>query len=282
MSVERETEAGMDCRELERTLEPYLDGELEARELAEADAHLARCAPCRDFLEARSRARALVRARLREAMGPGGEAGRAPEALRARIAEALERERRSPWRRAFSPIPLAALAACAAGVLVVLAGHSASDPLVEETVRKHARDLPLELSAAAVTADAIPAMLASKLDFYPRPPRFRAPGLSLVGARLSTISDRPAAYMRYQTPHGHMGLFIIDDPGGEVGRMGRAVKVGPATVRLMNSRGYNVAVWRQREIVYSLVSDLDESDLVRLVETAHAAPAQAPAPAAAH
>jgi anti-sigma factor RsiW len=273
MSIEQETGAGMDCRELERSLEPYLDGELEARELAEVDAHLACCAPCRDLLEARSRARSLVRARLREAMGPGGEAGRAPEALRARISEALARERR-PWRRALSPVPLAALAACAAGALVVLASHSASDPLVEEAVRKHARDLPLEVSADAVAADAIPGMLASKLDFYPRPPRFQAPGLSLVGARLSTISDRPAAYMRYQTPRGRMGLFIIDDPGGRVGKAGRAVEVGPATVRVMNSRGYNVAVWRQHEIVYSLVTDLDEGDLVRLVGTAQSAAAR--------
>ncbi len=261
----------MDCRELERSLEPYLDGELEARELAESDAHLVRCARCRALLEERSHTRALVRARLREAMGPGGAAGRAPEALRARISEALERERRSPWRRAFSPVSMAALAACAAGALVVLVSHSGPDPLVEEAVRKHARDLPLEVSADAVAADAIPAMLASKLDFYPRPPRFQAPGLSLVGARLSSINARPAAYMRYRTPHGGMGLFIIDDPAGEVGNVGRAVKAGPATVRVMNSRGYNVAVWRQREIVYSLVADLDEGDLVKLVETAHAA-----------
>jgi len=274
MSIERETGAGMDCGELERSLEPYLDGELEAPELTEVDTHLARCAPCRDFMEARSRARALVRARLREAMGPGGEAGRAPEALRVRISEALERQRRAPWRRAVSPVPLAALAACAAGALVVLAGHSASDPLVEEAVRKHARDLPLEVSADLVAADAIPGMLASKLDFYPRPPRFQAPGLSLVGARLSTINDRPAAYMRYRTPRGRMGLFIIDDPGGQVGKTGRAVDVGQARVRVMNSRGYNVAVWRQREIVYSLVSDLDEGDLVRLVGSAQSATAR--------
>jgi hypothetical protein len=40
---------------------------------------------------------------------------------------------------------------------------------------------------------------------------------------------------------------------------------------MVNARGYNIAVWRRNEIVYSLVSDLDEADLVRLVETAQAA-----------
>jgi hypothetical protein len=44
--------------------------------------------------------------------------------------------------------------------------------------------------------------------------------------------------------------------------------VGPRTLRVMNSRGYNVAVWRQDEIVYSLVSDLGEDDLFELVRSA--------------
>jgi anti-sigma factor RsiW len=258
----------MDCRELERSLDPYLDGEFDDRERAEMGAHLSACQACRDLLEARSRSRALLRARLREAMGPGSEAGRAPQGLRTRIAEALERQRPPLWRRILAPVPLAALAAGVAGAMVVLASHSGSDPLVEEAVRKHARDLPLELSADAVAPEAIPGMLASKLDFYPRPPRFQAPELSLVGARLSSLNDRPAAYMRYRTPRGRVGLFIIDDPGRRVGEMGRAVKMGPATIRIMNSRGYNVAVWRQSEIVYSVISDLDEPDLVRLVQTA--------------
>jgi hypothetical protein len=39
----------------------------------------------------------------------------------------------------------------------------------------------------------------------------------------------------------------------------------------VNARGYNVAVWREKEIVYSLVSDLEEPALFELVRTAHAA-----------
>jgi len=115
-------------------------------------------------------------------------------------------------RRLVAPLPVAAVAACVAGALFVFAGHRSTDPLVEEAVRKHARDLPLELSAASVGPEAIPAMLASKLDFNPRPPAFRANGVRLVGARLAQLREWPAAYMRYETPRGPVGLFIIDDP----------------------------------------------------------------------
>jgi len=36
-------------------------------------------------------------------------------------------------------------------------------------------------------------------------------------------------------------------------------------VFMANERGYNVALWRREGIVYSLVSDLDERDVRKLV-----------------
>jgi anti-sigma factor RsiW len=263
-----------DCSDVERLLEPYLDGEFEADDRSSIETHLATCAPCRDGAASAMAFRSALRARLREAFAPGSAQATAPDSLRRRISAALDAEEARPatwWRRLVSPLPVAALAACVAGALVVFAGHRATDPLVEEAVRKHARDLPLELHTASIAPELIPAMLASKLDFNPKPPAFRADGVKLVGARLAQIRDWPAAYMRYDTPRGPVGLFIIDDPQRRVAEEGHRVNAGPETVWVMNMRGYNVAVWRRNEIVYSLVSDLDEADLVRLVETAQSA-----------
>jgi anti-sigma factor RsiW len=263
-----------DCDDIERLLEPYLDGEFEQDDRASIEAHLAGCPPCRGGVSAAMAFRSELRARLREALAPGTQAGTAPDSLRRRISVALEAEEARPatwWRRVLSPLPVAAMAACVAGALVVFAGHRATDPLVEEAVRKHARDLPLELHTAAIAPEVIPSMLASKLDFNPKPPPFRSEGMRLVGARMAQLHEWPAAYMRYDTPRGPVGLFIIDDPKHRVAEEGHPTRIGPATVWVMNMRGYNVAVWRRNEIVYSLVSDLDEADLVRLVETAQSA-----------
>ena len=46
----------MDCAELERSLEAYLDGEFEGADRAETEAHIAACATCRARAEARPRA----------------------------------------------------------------------------------------------------------------------------------------------------------------------------------------------------------------------------------
>ena len=271
MSVDpTEATTAMDCAELERSLDAYLDGELAEREQAEAAGHLARCEACRSSADRQSRVRSALRAQLKAVLGTGTDAGRAPEALRERIHAVLAKERRSPWRRLLSPVPIAAVAACAAGVLVVLATHQGTDPLVDEAIAKHTRGLPLEVTAASVGPEALAGWFAGKLDFNAAPPRFHADDMRLVGARLSHIQDHPAAYVRYESPRGHMGLFILDDPQRRYGDVGRPMQAGPATVRLINARGYNVAVWRRNEIVYSLVSDLDERDLARLVEAAQA------------
>jgi anti-sigma factor RsiW len=261
-----------DCGDVDRLVEPYLDGEFGDDDRASLEAHLSACSGCRDGVASAMAFRSALRARLREAFAPGAPHSRAPDTLRRRISAALDAEAERPvawWRRILSPLPVAAVAACVAGALVVFAGHRATDPLVEEAVRKHARDLPLELSTASIAPEVIPGMLASKLDFNPKPPAFQGGGVKLVGARLAQLRDWPAAYMRYETPRGgRLGLFIIDDPNRRVADEGHAVRAGPETIWVMNMRGYNVAVWRRNEIVYSLVSDLDEADLVRLVETA--------------
>jgi len=260
--------APMECAELERALEAYLDGEFEGDDRVEVETHLAGCEACRRATEAAARVRQVLRTRLREVMGPSAPAGRAPEALRQRVHLALARERRPLWRRLLSPVPLATAAACAAGVLVVLATHGGGDALVEEAVRKHHRGLPLEVTTASVGAEAIPGWFAGKLDFKPTPPRFRENGAKVVGARLSQLREYPAAYIKYELPRGQAGLFIVDDPDRRFEESGRLVNVGPRTLRVMNARGYNVAVWRQDEIVYSLVSDLGEDDLFELVRSA--------------
>ena len=259
MRIDSTLMAAMDCTELQRSIDAYLDGEFDDRERAEAEAHLAVCPRCRETAERQGRAK------LREAMAPPAEAGRAPARLRERVEASLSRQQRRPiWRRAFSPIPAATLAACAGAVLVLLS-HSGDAALVEEAIRVHHRSLPLEVDAAAM-----PGWFAGKLDFQPALPRFPAAGVKVEGARLSNLREWPAAYVRYQLPHGEAGLFIVDDPDGRFDAPGREVRVGPQVLRVVNARGYNVAVWRQDEIVYSLVSDLDEEALFQLVRTAHA------------
>jgi anti-sigma factor RsiW len=268
MTIEPGLMAAIDCTELERSIDAYVDGEFDGPERTEADLHLASCDRCRALVARRAALRAALRAKLREAMTPPSAAGRAPDALRARIEHDLARRRRPLWRRALSPIPVATLAACAAGAVLVLGIHWSDATLAEEAIRSHHRDLPLDWIAASSGDAMIPAWFADKLEFRPSPPRFHAQGVRLLGARFSHIRDFQAAYVRYELPRGYAGLFIVDDPHGRFDPGGEPVTVGARTIRVAHGHGYNVAVWRDDKMVYSLVSDLDEAALRELVRTA--------------
>lgn len=266
----REANAAMDCEELKRSLDAFVDGEFEEREQAEVEAHVAVCEGCRRLVEEHTRFRLVLRSQLRCCLGEGAPAGRAPAELRARILEALAHERRPPWRR---PAALSA----AALLLVLVAGLGLArqrlfaprlDPFVEEAVRRHTRDLPLEVTAAATGPASVSDWFAGKLDFNPAPPRFHHPGVRLVGGRLSHLRDWPAAYIRYDAPRGRIGVFILDDPDGRLTGPGALHGLGPNGVWIARTRGYRVAVWRQNDIVYSAVTDLDERDFTELVSGA--------------
>jgi anti-sigma factor RsiW len=166
------------------------------------------------------------------------------------------------------------MAACAAGILAVILVHRFdADQLqppsaVDEVVRRYHLKLPLEIQAADEAS--MLSWFDGKLDFRPVPPRFRAAGVHLIGGRLSHVRDQSAAYVQYQLPVGQAGIFIVDDPQGRFEAAGREIKIGPHVVHVVKARGYNAVVWRDDEIVYSLVSDLDESALFQLVQTAQA------------
>jgi len=74
----------MTCQDAIDRLVEYLDGELTAATLADFEAHLARCAPCRAYLATYRRTNELVAKAHRIHM---------PERLRARLRDLLEARR---------------------------------------------------------------------------------------------------------------------------------------------------------------------------------------------
>ncbi|HWV37744.1 MAG TPA: zf-HC2 domain-containing protein [Vulgatibacter sp.] len=251
----------MDCRDLERLLPAYADGEFASSESAEVKLHLANCPSCREEVAAQIAFRAFLQERV--------AAGRAaaPDGLRSRIRKDLAKERAVETLRRF-----AAYSAVAAGLVAVAStgylvrgGRTEAEPLdmVLDAVDKHARALPVEVTPAAGDVEG---WFRGKVDFNVRAPQFRSPSAKLVGARLANVRERQAAYFVYggENPGKRMTLLVF--PGGDVHFPdGHKRHVGGQDVVLANERGYNVALWRKQGIVYSLVSDLDENDVIQLV-----------------
>jgi hypothetical protein len=141
---------------------------------------------------------------------------------------------------------------------------------LDDGIAIHARTLPLDYTAS--DAGSVQRWLQGRLDFGVQLPRFapqKGPPPALQGVRLSTLHSRPAAVISYLVPAvegRRVSLVIMDDPDPQMA--GAVRQLQGRKVWLTQARGFNVASWRSHEIVYSLISDLDESDVLELVRAA--------------
>jgi anti-sigma factor RsiW len=242
----------MNCQTLDSELTPYLDGELVDEARVEVEAHLATCATCARRLEVERHNLSVVRLALQQ--GP-----RAPQALRDSVFARVRADATSAQRRR-----LLKASSMAAGVAfaVLFANHQYRVHQFrlyeQDAALRHSRQFPLEMRQPG--AEAIEAWFGGKLDHRVNVPRF--PHATAAGARLLQVRDKQAAYIRYDAPRP-MGLFVFDDD--------HDVDVG-AEPMVGSSLGYNVVSWREGDVVYQLVTDLDEHDLRELVPGPHPTP----------
>lgn len=235
----------MNCHELDTQVTPYLDAELVAEARVDFEAHLSTCTSCRRHVEI-ERHNVLA---VRQALQSGSPA--APQTIQARLSAALDKEVHQHRNR-----QLRRVAAIAAGVAtVMIAGHhqyrTYQRRLYEQDAAlRHARHLPLEIQQSP---DAIERWFGGKLDHPVSLPRF--PQAQAAGARLLQVRDKPAAYIRYDVPRS-MGLFVYGD--------NYDVEVGSEPA-VTTTHGYHVVSWREGEVVYQLVTDLNEGEIHQMM-----------------
>ena len=244
----------MNCRELDSLMHSYLDEELVDGERLALESHLAHCATCSKAAEVERHNLTLIRTRALEA-SPS-----APESLKARILDGIHSDQRRRVKTRLLQVSAAAVSVAVLGGLGHQQWHVWQRQLfVEEAARRHARQLPLEMQGQP---EVLEAWFGGKLDHRVTVPRF--PNATTAGARLLNVRDREAAYIRYDAPRAnaeeprHMGLFVFDG----------ASELGLSALPdsdIHNSHGYNVISWRQGDVVYELVTDLDETDVRALM-----------------
>lgn len=251
----------MDCSEIERLLPAFADGEFVDGDRALVEDHLASCERCRAEVAAQAEFRAFLQAKV------GRPARPAPDLLRARIRRdlAVESTRRQAGRFVAYLGVAAGIAAVASGGYILADGPGGLEPdaMLVDAVEKHARRLPVEVTPASGD---VGGWFRDKVGFPVRVPRFRAEGAPrLVGARLANVREREAAYLVYGDDPARRMTLIVYPGDGLALPDGPRRQVNGHEVVMANRKGYNVAMWSQRGVVYSLVSDLDESDVLRLV-----------------
>jgi anti-sigma factor (TIGR02949 family) len=251
----------MRCNEVERLVQPYVDGEFEESERGELEEHIASCPTCQAQVSFHVRFKADLKARVRRPA--------LPEGLRERVLGALDRaddagEGPVPriWRRA---LPVAGVLAVAAALVVFFMHVTrpvAASPIVEEAIRSHVKNLPIEITGSD---EAVRAWMAGKVPVPVRPPRLGGGGsVVLVGARVGHLHNRDAAQLVYRVAGSQVTVYVFD-PAGMAMRAPRKRIVRDRVVYLDGARGYTVVFYRDRGVGYAFASDLDADQMLRLV-----------------
>ncbi|MBN1206340.1 MAG: zf-HC2 domain-containing protein [Myxococcaceae bacterium] len=250
----------MICQELDRLLYPYLDGEFQPEERIDVETHLATCAACARRVEQERHVQQALRRAARHAV----QSRRAPDSLRAGLQVGLRREQRRAHQLQWLRMSAAALVvACVGGGWVALRPEE-RQRFVEDAARRHAKSTRLPYEIANAAPERVEQWFHGKLEH--RVPVPRLPNAQLSGARIFNLKDRDAAYISYETQPSkegeagrRIGVFVFGDAERQLD-----AKALPS-VEVDSSDGYNVAVWRDGEIVYELVSDLDEADIRQML-----------------
>jgi anti-sigma factor RsiW len=238
---------------------PYLDGELLEGERLGVEQHLARCPQCARRTEVDRHNRTFVRA-LAEHAQPV-----ASQALRSRITSGIRSIEAEKRRGRYMRVSVAAASVLVCATLGHAQWRSFQRRLyVEDAASRHARQFPLEVRVPQ--PEVLEAWFSGKLGHRVAVPRF--PNAVAAGARVLNVRDKQAAYIRYDAPTRssaqvrQVGLFVFGDNANDVDVGARA------DADLRNSNGYNVVSWREGDLVYQLVTDLEEDDIRNLLPPA--------------
>ena len=270
----------MNCEELSRWIGPLLDGELDARNTAEVQSHLAACPGC----ERRYEVQRALSSNLRRM----DLAYAAPVSLRQRINVALEAEL-AAGAAASSVVPPAtvvptsqrtdrrrpgqwllwagwpvALAASAMLATVLLQQRSVE---ADDIVGAHVRSLLANHLYDVVSTDhhTVKPWFAGKIDFSPPVPDLSARGFELVGGRLDYVERQPVAAVVYRK-HGHIINVLAGLAGHGLDKLPHNGHV----------QGYSLRSWQQAGLDLVAVSDIDPRELANLQQGFESPPSQTP------
>jgi anti-sigma factor RsiW len=220
--------------------------------------HLDGCPACQRLAEEE---RALDR--LLEAQLPQYAA---PLSLKRRLQARLPPEpvRRRAGVRWWAPTSLAAAAAAVLVIVLSSRLRPQNDPLVAEAVADHLRvvhrDRPVDIESGG--PHQVKPWFTGRLDFA-LPTVFGGnEEFTLEGGSVGYYLDHQAAVLVYKRQLHKVSLFVFRADGLSFPRADQAMARVRASVR--HARGFSIVLWRDGELGYALVSDLNTPELLRL------------------
>jgi anti-sigma factor RsiW len=238
----------MNCEQASILLHAMIDGELDAENAREVEAHIATCAKCAAELRDIQR--------MRKVIDPAALRYAAPNGLRRSIEGKLPTSvsvvaNRRAMLRGFG-FGAAASALAATGLLVIVTRKDEDQRILDEIVSAHLRSLQGEHLTDVVSSDqhTVKPWFNGRLDASPPVMDLTAQGFTLLGARIDYVDAKPVAAIVYRRRAHVINLFC--EP---------ASNSGERLASTQSLHGFNVRSWGEKGINLWAVSDVGPDEL---------------------
>jgi anti-sigma factor RsiW len=244
----------MTCDEVRGKLDPYVDSELGAGELAEVEAHLRGCVGCAF--------EALGQLQTKRAISAAGTRYVPSAEFRLRMEQAIQPKRERSW---FSiPFPRFAMAAVAAVALIagvaVWVNHAGRERELTEIADMHVTEMASANPVDVVSTDkhTVKPWFAGKIPFSFNLPELQNSEFTLAGGRVAYFEHSPGAQLVFNLRKHQLSVFIFkEDADGLSSGAGTS-----AATRL----ALHIESWSEGGLRYFIVSDAPASDVHALGE----------------
>jgi anti-sigma factor RsiW len=241
----------MPCEVWRGKLEAYVDGELSLPETNALGDHMRRCAACT--------AAALERAQLKRSVAMAGKRYEPNAEFRAKIATTLntKSERRGGWFWKIIVVPALVTLVFVLGLNFYMSRARAE----RQHVFSELADLHVATLASATPVDVISTdrhtvkpWFEGKIPFTFNLPELQGTEFSLVGGRVSYLSQAPGAHLLYRLRKHELSVFIFADSSG----------AGTTASGALQMRSFNFEEWAQNGLRYFVVGDVGANDIEAL------------------
>lgn len=247
-----------DCREIESSLAPFVEGDEGACDRAHIETHLEACPACRERADAERTAHELVRARRHQLRGT------APDRLRARCAAAAANRLAPPVStRRWLRLSLAATVVLAGGLVLLLALGGGVESYAAQLAADHVKCFTFP--PAAPRAD-LQAIGRSWHETHGWPLRIEAgggddaEGLELVGLRGCGSTQGRVAHLLYRWRDRPLSVYVLNHQLRGMSDFERGRR-GYAHLRRL---GEQEIIWSDRGRTYAVVARASAADLQRV------------------
>ena len=251
----------MNCNQARRILYPEPEKCAVTIKHGGAMQHLRDCADCKAYFHGQAEWSRLLKEKI------GVE--KAPDALHKYVAKSIlqDREQQTLGPREFGRrrLLLAVLAVLLVFPAVWLVFLAPSASFFDHICEDHARYLDAQAQVQASEPEVVEKWFRGKTTFAIQVPALES--AQLLGGRLCFLRGRQAALIFYREAGRAVSLFQFSKEGVSLRALDRATIDGVPVWR-GSFKGYNLAAFTQRGMVYVMVSDLRESELLRLVSEA--------------